>query len=136
MFLRKKGANGRFRFDEIYSCLQKSLRRGDTKLSLEMAKEFNEYPNALKKRLIQNCCEDCPNLYLVNDIFHTETKVESLAKLIPAICAHVKCREATLAFRVACEEPYDFEPLSREDDYLLTVSRKCFTVLCQDNNNG
>ena len=67
MFLRKFGASGKFTFDKIYSCLQKSLRRGDAKLALDIAKEFKEYPNALKKRLMQNCCEDCPNIYLIKE---------------------------------------------------------------------
>ena len=77
MFLKNKGASGQFTFDIIYSCLQKSLRRNDYELSIEMVKEFRDYPNALKKRLIYICCEDLPNLYLIQDILvvvqHTET---------------------------------------------------------------
>lgn len=136
MFLSRKGASGNFRFDEIYSALQKGLRRGDMILSLEMAKEFKNYPNALKKRLIQNCCEDCPNIYLINDIYNTEPTLNELINFIPAICLHIKCREATLGFRVACEEQHNFEPLTIDDNDLLTILTKCFTILCKNDNNA
>lgn len=133
MFLSKTGSSGRFKFDEIYSCLQKSLRRGDVKLSLEMAKEFKDYPNALKIRLVQNCCEDCPNIYLINDIFNTKSELNELIKFIPYICTHIKCREALLGFRVAVELPHIFEPLNSNDTDLLTLLRKVFTLLCQND---
>lgn len=136
MFLSKKGASGKFRFDEIYSALQKGLRRGDMILSLEMAKEFKDYPNALKKRLIQNCCEDCPNIYLINDIYNTKPNLIELINFIPAICLHIKCREATLGFRVACEQQHNFEPLTIDDNDLLTILTKCFTILCKNNNDA
>ena len=136
MFLSKKGASGNFRFDEIYSALQKGLRRGDMILSLEMAKEFKDYPNALKKRLIQNCCEDCPNIYLINDIYNANPNLIELINFIPAICLHIKCREATLGFRVACEQQHNFEPLTIDDNDLLTILTKCFTILCKNDNNA
>lgn len=136
MFLHKLGSSGKFRFDEIYSALQKGLRRGDLNLSLEMGKEFKEYPNALKKRLIQNCCEDCPNIYLINDIFNTKPNLEELIKFIPAICSHVKCREVLYGFRVVCERDYNFEDLSESDNDLLIILSKCFTILCKNDNNA
>lgn len=135
MFLARLGAGELFRFDEIYSALQKSLRRNDLNLSLEMAKEFTEYPNALKKRLIQNCCEDCPNLYLINDIFKCQPELTELVKFIPTICQHIKCREATYGFRVACEEPMLSEPISKTDTDLLIVLRKCFASMCKNNGD-
>lgn len=135
MILSKKGASGNFRFDEIYSALQKSLRRGDMILSLEMAKEFKHYPNILKKRLIQNCTEDCPNIYLINDIYNTKPNLIELINFIPAICLHIKCREATLGFRVACEQQHNFDKLSVNDMDLLTILTKCFTILCKNNND-
>ena len=49
MFLRKYGSSGKYTFDIIYSALQKSLRRNDINLAMQMAYEFKEYPNALKK---------------------------------------------------------------------------------------
>lgn len=136
MFLSKKGASGNFRFDEIYSCLQKSLRRGDMNLALEMAKEFKEYPNALKKRLIQNCSEDCPNIYLINDIYNTKPNLIDLINFVPAICLHIKCREATVGFRVACEQPHNFDKLTIDDKDLLTTLTKCFTSLCKNNSDA
>ena len=136
MFLSRKGASGNFRFDEIYSALQKGLRRGDMILSLEMAKEFKDYPNTLKKRLIQNCCEDCPNVYLINDIYNTKSNLIELINFIPAICLHIKCREATLGFRVACEQQHNFDKLTIDDTDLLTILTKCFTILCKNNDDA
>ena len=45
MFLKKIGYSGRYRFNEIYSTLQKFLRRNELKYTLEMCKEFHHYPN-------------------------------------------------------------------------------------------
>ena len=129
MFLKKRGASGKFQFDEVYSCLQKSLRRGDVELSLEMVKEFKDYPNALKKRLIYDCCEDCPDLHLINTIYRTPAELNALAPFIPIICEHIKCREVIMTFRVACERDYNFEPLTREDD-MLTTTTKLMTQIC------
>ena len=80
MFLRKHGSSGKYTFDVIYSALQKSLRRNYLELALEMAQEFKEYPNALKKRLIQNCTEDCPDMKLVLDIYNTPSELNELVK--------------------------------------------------------
>ena len=134
MFLRNKGASEQFTFDVIYSCLQKSLRRGDYKLSIEMVKEFQHYPNALKKRLIYDCCEDCPNIYLIRDIYNTPAEIDRLAPFVKIICEHIKCREVIMTFRVACQEPFNTEPISRDDD-LLTSCVKLFTQLCKTNDD-
>ena len=137
MFLAKRGSSGKFDFGEIYSCLQKSMRRGDVDLAVEMGKEFKEYPGALKKRLIQNCCEDIPNIYLIRDIYNTDYNNHlALMDFIPTICRHIKCREALLAFRVACQEKHNFDPITKDDNDLLTLSSKCFTLLCKNNDNG
>ena len=130
MFLKKTSASGKFHFDEVYSCFQKSLRRGDLALSHEMVKEFRDYPNALKKRLIYNCCEDCPNLYLINAIFNTEPTIEKLAPFVKVICEHVKCREVIMAFRVACQREYVFDEFDFQNDDMFLMTRKLFTKLC------
>ena len=131
MFLRKQGASHRFTFDEIYSCLQKSLRRNDEKLAIEMGYEFAEYPNALKKRLIQNCAEDCPDLNLMLDIFNTPSELPKLMTFIPIICNHTKCRTGLYAMRIACEMDYVFDELDLENDDLIMLSRKLYTHICQ-----
>ena len=110
MFLRKHGASGRFTFDIIYSCLQKSLRRGDMKLALEMAYEFgDEYANALRTRLIQNCSEDCPDLLLIDHIYNSPKTLKDMIAFIPAICRHMKCRDGMYALRLAVEMPWCFD---------------------------
>lgn len=110
MFLRKKGATQRFRFDEILSCLQKSLRRCDIPLALDMAYEFEpDYIKALQSRLMQNCCEDCPNLYLINDIASVRPTMKNLIGFIPAICNHIKCRDGMYGLRIVCEKDFCFD---------------------------
>ena len=129
MFLKNKSASGRFQFDEVYSCLQKSLRRGDEAMAIEMVKEFKQYPNTLKKRLIYDCCEDLPNLYLINAIFETKPEIAHLVKFIKPICEHIKCREVIMSFRVACTEEYDFSDLTAKDD-CHSMTRKLMTQIC------
>ena len=131
MFLRKLGKSGRFTFDIIYSSLQKSLRRGDEELAIEMGYEFIDYPNALKKRLIQNCTEDCPNLNLIWDIYNTKPEMELLMAWIPVICKHTKCRDGIYGMRVACEMDFLFDSPKVGDDDLLTLLRKCYTYVCK-----
>ena len=58
MFLRRQGYSKRSTFDVFYSAFQKSLRRGDAELAIEIGYEFQEYPNA-----------NCPYLYLINNIY-------------------------------------------------------------------
>lgn len=134
-FLKKSGASGRFTFDVIYSCLQKSLRRGNMEIALEMVKEFRDYPNALKKRLIYCCCEDCPNLYLIRDIYNTPAEMKELTKFIPIICNHVKCREVIMTFRAACQADYVTDDFNIYTDTVWTVTKKIFYKLCQNDND-
>ena len=135
MFLRNTGASGRFTFDVIYSCFQKSLRKGEMELALEMAKEFREYPNALKKRLIYCTCEDCPNLYLIRDIFNTAPEISELIQFIPIICNHVKCHEVINTFRAACQAEYVDSDFDWEHDSVWIACRKLYYKLCQTGLN-
>ena len=91
MFLKKIGYSGKYHFDIIYSALQKFMRRNELENSLEMCKEFKEYPNALKKRLIYCSVEDCPDMNLINDIYKTEPKIEKLIPFVHVIYNHIKC---------------------------------------------
>ena len=142
MFLSKYGASGRFKFDEICLTLYKELLQGDVKISLEMTKEFKYYPNILMKKLIEFCCINCPNIYLINDIYNIKScsknnndiMFSNIICYVPAICTHDKCNEAVLAFKTACEESYNYEELSVHDNDILAISSKCFTILC--NHDG
>ena len=128
MFLRKHGSSSRgLTFGVIYSALQKALRGNMLDLALEMAKEFTEYPNALKKRLIQNVAEDCCDWALIKQIYETKPELEELVKFIPIICQHVKCREATFGFRVAVEFPDDLTPPDKNNSLLeLLIKEKSY----------
>ena len=108
MFLSNPTASKRFQFAEIYSCLQKSIRRNDVPLCLELAKEFKEYPNALKKRLVYIAVEDVPDYRMVYEIYKTTSDINELIKWIPVICEHVKTRTGTDGYRYAVECPLVF----------------------------
>lgn len=133
MFLSQFGHSKRFTFDIIYSALQKSLRRGNLELAIEMGYEFIDYPNALKKRLIQNCTEDCPDLILINEIFNTPADLHKLMPFIPVICKHVKNHDGCFGMRVAIEsKPISSPPkLGPNHDDLLTMLRKLYAYICQ-----
>ena len=64
MFLKKKGLSGKYQLYVIYLSLQKFMRRNELENALEMWKEFKEYINALKKRLIYCSVEDWPDMNL------------------------------------------------------------------------
>ena len=134
MFLRNKGASGRFTFDVIFSCLQKSMRRGDLDLATEMVKEFKDYPNALKKRLVYDCCEDCPNLYLIRDIYNTKPEIGNLYPFVQIICQHVKCREVIMGFRVACQDKIEANDFMMDDD-MYSWCRKVYSRLCSTDGD-
>ena len=105
MFLSNPTASRNFQFAEVYSCLQKSIRRNDVPLCLELAKEFKEYPNALKKRLIYVTVEDVPDYRMVYEIYKTTSSIDELIKWIPIVCNHIKTRAGTDGFRYAVECP-------------------------------
>lgn len=120
MFLSRLGASGRYQFSVIYSCLQKSLRRGDIERSIDMAYEFRPtYLNALKGRLVQNCTEDCPDLTLIANIASSPPEMEKLLQFVVIICKHVKCRDGMYGLRLICEEDWCFDIPTVEDNALL-----------------
>lgn len=126
----KKGYSGKYRFDVIYSALQKFMRRNEFNNALEMCKEFKDYPNALKKRLIYCSIEDCPDMNLINDIYKTEPKIEKLIPFVSVICNHIKCREVFYAFYYcAAKEPLNKNPLDIKDDLLSTMKKLVYLIL-------
>ena len=130
MFLKKKGFSGKYSFDIIYSAIQKFMRRNELDNALEICKEFQEYPNVLKKRLIYCSVEDCPDMNLINDIFNTEPKIEKLIPYVKIICNHIKCREVFYAFYYcAAKEPLNKEELNIKDDLLTTMRKLVYLVL-------
>ena len=132
--LKQKCASGKFSFCCLNSALNYYLNNNNPKLALDVAKEYVGHKGILRKMMINSCCENCPNIYLINDISKAKNE-EDLISLIPAICCHMKCKEITMTFRVACEGPHNTEPLNQNDD-LLTFLRKCYTILCMNNNDG
>ena len=130
MFLKKKGYSKRYQFDVIYSALQKFMRRNELENALEMCKEFKEYPNALKKRLIYCSIEDIPDMNLINDIYNTEPKIEKLIPFIYVICNHIKCREVFYAFYYcAAKEPLIKDKLNIKDDLLTTMKKLVYLII-------
>ena len=130
MFLKKKGYSGKYQFDVIYSALQKFMRRNELNNALEMCKEFKEYPNALKKRLIYCSVEDCPDMNLINDIYNTEPIIEKLIPYVKVICNHIKCREVFYTFYYcAAKELYNKEQLDIKDDLLTTMKKLLYLVV-------
>ena len=134
MFLKNKSASGKFTFDIVYSCIQKSIRRNDLELSFEMVKEFKDYPNALKKRLIYICCEDLPNLYLIRDIYNTEPTIDKLVPYVKIMCEHIKCREVIMGFRVACQDELNKKDFDKNDN-MYTWCQKLYTQLCKHDSD-
>ena len=135
MFNNLKGASGKFQFKVITFALQKSLLRGDIDISLEMAKEFRDNLKMLQRILVKFCCDNCPNVYLINDIACAKLNLLDLINFVPTICIHIKSNESILGFRVICETEYNNEQLSEHDD-LLTTLNKCRTILCQNDNDN
>ena len=121
MFLKNKSASGKFTFDIVYSCIQKSIRRNDLELSLEMVKEFKNYPNALKKRLIR-------------DIYNTEPTINNLVPYVKIMCEHIKCREVIMGFRVACQDTLNKKDFD-ENDNIYTWCQKLYAQLCKHDSN-
>ena len=89
-FLRKVGTSGNYTFDVIYSAFQKLMRRNDVDTCIELAKEFKEYPNTLKGRLLYNVAEDICDIKLLISIYNTEADINELIKFIPVCCNHYR----------------------------------------------
>ena len=121
-FLRKTCASEKYTFDVIYSAFQKLMRRNDVSRCLELAKEFKQYPNALKGRLLYNVAEDICDINLLIDIYNTEPDLNELIKFVPVCCNHVKCLEGLYAFRIACEKELNFDEFEENINQVLFVS--------------
>lgn len=82
MFLSKKSKSGIYSYDEVYSCFQKSIRRGYYEIAEKMGEEF-ESQELLRKRLIYVLCEDCFNFeILIKLMLSPEESVKKYIKIL------------------------------------------------------
>ncbi len=96
---------------DVYSCLQKYVRRGDFAESVYWgsqiavaADEFKGYPNALKRRLMQHALEDVGSLDFAVKLLAAKTPTwESLVPWMQVLCGLPKTRAAAWFNRVAVE---------------------------------
>ena len=109
-FLRMKTSHGH-QMADVYSCLQKYVRRGDFAESVYWGSqiaiaqgEFKGYPNALKRRLMQHALEDVGSLDFAVKLLAAKTPTwESLVPWMQVLCGMPKTRAAAWFNRVAVE---------------------------------
>ena len=103
-FLRKKTAHGHV-MAEVYSCLQKAVRRGDADEALYWGAQIGEpFPNALKKRLMQHALEDVCAPEYARALMGAKAKTwVALVPWVRALCAVRKSRAAAWMNRVAVQ---------------------------------
>ncbi len=112
-FLRMKTPHGH-QMADVYSCLQKYVRRGEfaeavywgSQIAVAAAaadgQEFKGYPNALKKRLMQHALEDVGSLeFAVKLLGAKATTWESLVPWMQVLCEMPKTRAACWFNRLA-----------------------------------
>ena len=103
-FLRKKTAHEHV-MAEVYSCLQKAVRRGDADEALYWGAQIGQpFPNALKKRLMQHALEDVCAPQYARALMGAKAK--TFAALVPwvrALCGLRKSRAAAWMNRVAVQ---------------------------------
>lgn len=123
----------------LMTVMHRAIQRNDTPNALLAACEYsNRQLNIetaicnLKYRLMIICCEDIPNLFLIERIYK-QTELEGLLEYISSMCEHTKTQEANLGLRIACER-FDFDPLSKSDS-LISLLRKSFTSWCASNGD-
>ncbi len=109
-FLRMKTPDNHSMAD-VYSCLQKYVRRGEFSNAVYWAGqialpqgEYKGYPNALKKRLMQHALEDVGSLEYAAAILQAKaTTWEDLTSWLHCLCAMPKTRAAAWLNRLAVE---------------------------------
>jgi hypothetical protein len=103
-FLRRKTHHDHMMGD-AYSAFQKYVRMGDIDNSLYWGYQIGkEFPNALRKRLIQHSLEDVGHLEFAQCVSNIKSPTwEKLIKWICAICRLPKTRAAAWLNRVAVE---------------------------------
>jgi hypothetical protein len=109
-FLRMKTPDGHGMAD-VYSCLQKYVRRGEFSNAVYWAGqialpqgEYKGYPNALKKRLMQHALEDVGSLdYAVAILQAKAATWEDLTTWLHCLCAMPKTRAAAWLNRLAVD---------------------------------
>ena len=90
---------------EVYSCLQKAVRRGDADEALYWGAQLGQpFPNALKKRLMQHALEDVCAPEYARALMGAKAKTwASLVPWVRALCGLRKSRAAAWMNRVAVQ---------------------------------
>ncbi len=109
-FLRMKTPDGHGMAD-VYSCLQKYVRRGEFSAAVYWAGQlalphgdYKGYPNALKKRLMQHALEDVGSLEYATAILQAKVASwEDLTSWLYCLCVMPKTRAAAWLNRLAVE---------------------------------
>lgn len=125
--------NRKHRFDVLFSLLFKSLRANDEYHALYAYSQIR-YPNVLKYILIIYCCENCPIIDLVAEIYITPLEREDAFRdFIIKLCRMTKTRTHVNALRIATSEYYK-EHITNDktnkmfETYLLHKPSKRITI--------
>lgn len=121
MFLRKRTSDDHL-MGEVYSSLQKTIRRGDIPAALYWSSQIGQpYPNALRKRLCQNALEDASSLTFALHVLNHTPKQPTFGDLVPyviSLCEFPKTHSSAWLNRCAAQDafegrvgvPYDAAP--------------------------
>lgn len=130
-FLRiTKTPQGHF-IEEVYSGLQKSLRRGLVSEALYFAKEIgtDKYIHLLKKRLCMNILEDVGSISLSLQVFDSENKLEILSNLVFLIANAPKTHISAWINRCAIQKLVTSRQVSSEKISTLVNENREFDAV-------
>ena len=108
MFLNWKTSNN-YTVSTVYSALQKSIRSGDRGGCSYWSKELDKWPNALRKRLLQNALEDSADISFCMSLFRAlppsrKPTYDELTPYVGALCELPKTHISAWLNRVAADE--------------------------------
>ena len=107
--------------NELYSLLFKSLRSGDEMHALYSIQHI-PYNNLIKKILILFLCENCPNLYVIRELYITRPDQIDFKTTVIRICRMVKTRIVINAFRVVSFDEYKENNYSINSIYIINCT--------------
>ena len=110
--MKYRSKNGFHSLNEIYSLLFKSLRSGDEIHALYSVHQI-PYKYLTKKILIIFLCENCPNIYVIRELYMTNPDMIDFDIWAVRICRMVKTRIVINAFRIVSFGEY------KENDYSI-----------------